>query len=262
MIGIFDSGIGGLTVVRALQQERSDLSFVYLGDTARTPYGNKSAETVRGYSEEAVRFLKEKGAEVIIIACNTASSVATESLREIFPDTPIFEVVTPAVAEAARKSTTGKIGVIATHATVRSRLYGKRLKEISPEMEVHSRPAPLLVPFVEEGWTDAPETEAVIGKYLAPFRDLEIDTLILGCTHYPMLKPLIKNRVGEHVRLIDSSEAAVKAFCATLDADSALDARLDKQGNSSFYVTDMTPNFASLASEWLGREITPLVTEI
>lgn len=262
MIGIFDSGIGGLTVVRALEQERPDLSFIYLGDTARTPYGSKSAEMVRGYSVEAVRFLKSQGAKVIIIACNTASSLATKTLRDTFPDTAIFEVVTPAVEAAARKSTSGKIGVIATHATVQSRLYGKRLKEISPAMEVYSRPAPLLVPFVEEGWLDAPETEAVIGKYVAPFRDHEIDTLILGCTHYPMLKALIKKRVGDDVYLIDSSEVAVKAFCATIDADSALKETLDTQGKSSFYVTDMTPHFTSLASGWLGREITPFVTEL
>lgn len=262
MIGIFDSGIGGLTVVRALQEARSDLSFVYLGDTARTPYGSKSAETVRGYSEEAVRFLKSKGAKAVIIACNTASSVATDHLRKAFPKLPIFEVITPAVAEAVRKSANRRIGVIGTHATVASGLYGTRLKEASPEIEVHSRPAPLLVPLVEEGWIDAAETGAIIGKYVAPFRDLDIDTLILGCTHYPMLKSRIAERMGEGVRLIDSAEAAAKAFCATIDAEPSLESRLDKRGHSSFYVTDMTPNFARLASEWLGREIVPLTIEL
>lgn len=262
MIGIFDSGVGGLTVVRALLAARPDLSFVYLGDTARTPYGNKSAETVRAYSEEAVGFLRKKGVKAVIVACNTASSVAIGHLRTVFSDMPFFEVISPAVVEALRKTLSGKIGVIGTRATIASGIYEKRLKEACSEFEVQSRPAPLLVPFVEEGWIDAPETAAVVGKYVAPFRDLDIDTLILGCTHYPMLAPVIAERVGEGVRLVDSAEAAASAFCATIDAEPSLDDRLDKRGHSLFYVTDITPSFARLASEWLGREITPLITEL
>lgn len=255
MIGIFDSGIGGLTVVRALKALRPDLSFVYLGDTARTPYGTKSPETIRRYSEEAAGFLAKKGARAVIIACNTASSLATGHLREKFPGLPVFEVVAPAVEAALSASKNGRIGVIGTRATIGSGIYEQRLRAGRRDVEVFSRPAPLLVSLVEEGWIDTPETSAIVGKYVAPLREEEIDTLILGCTHYPLLKRTIAERLGPQVRLIDSAEAAAKAFCATIETDAALDAVLQKKGRTSFFVTDPTPLFAALGSEWLGAEI-------
>ena len=255
MIGLFDSGIGGLTVVRALRAARPELSYVYLGDTARTPYGPKSPETIRRYSEEAVDFLKAKGAKAIIIACNTASSLAAEHLRARHPELPIFEVVGPAVRMAARASTKKKIGLIGTRATVASGIYERRLKELDPAIEVVARPAPLLVSLVEEGWIDQPETATIVGKYLAPIRESEVDALILGCTHYPILKDAIARAMGESVKLVDSAEAVAQEFCATLERDAALAASLAKDGRASYFTTDPTPAFSELGARWLGTEI-------
>lgn len=262
MLGIFDSGVGGLTVVRALKRARPDLSFVYLGDTARTPYGAKTPETIRVYSEEAVRFLKGKGAGAVIVACNTASSLAAGHLRERFPETPVFEVILPAVRAALRATKNGRIGVLGTRATVASGAYERALLAAEPETRVFSQAAPLLVPLVEEGWSATPEAAAVVGKYVAPLREEGIDALILACTHYPLLKDVIAERAGPGVRLIDSAEAAAEAFCATLEQDPGLERALDRKGVSSFYVTDLTPSFQPVASEWLGEPVAVEKTEL
>ena len=255
MIGLFDSGIGGLTVVRALRDARPDLSYVYLGDTARTPYGGKSPETIRRYAEEAADFLLGQGAKTIIIACNTASALAAEHLRARHPGLPIFEVVGPAVRAAVRASARKKIGLIATRATVGSGVYETRLKEADPAIEVVARAAPLLVSLVEENWIDQPETASIVAKYLAPIRQAEVDALILGCTHYPILKDRIAAAMGEEVALIDSAEAVVREFCATLGKNPALSASLETRGTASYFVTDPAPAFETLGSAWLGAPV-------
>ncbi len=255
MIGLFDSGIGGLTVVRALRAARPDLSYVYVGDTARAPYGTKSPETIRRYAEEAAAFLKAKGAKAIIIACNTASSLAAEHLREAHPELPIFEVVGPAVRMAQRVSAKKKIGLIGTRATVASGIYERRLKELDPSIEIVAKAAPLLVSLVEEGWIDQPETATIVGKYLASIREAEVDALILGCTHYPILKDLIAKTMGESVKLVDSAEGVVAEFCATLERDPSFAASLDTSGRTAHFVTDPTPAFSTLGSRWLGTDI-------
>ena len=193
MIGIFDSGIGGLTVARAIEQVLPNRSLLYFGDTARTPYGTKSAQVITEYSLRNCEFLLKNGAELIVIGCNSASSVATERLRQEF-DVPILEVISPAVKRAAEVTKSGKIGVIGTRATVQSGVYEHMLKASLPECKVFSVPCPLLVPLVEEGWTNRQETKMIIRRYLHPFKDKQIDTLILGCTHYPLLKELIGKR--------------------------------------------------------------------
>lgn len=255
MIGLFDSGIGGLTVVRALRAARPDLSYVYLGDTARTPYGGKSPETIRRYAEEAADFLLAQGAKTIIIACNTVSALAAEHLRARHSKTSIFEVVGPAVRAAARASKKKKIGLIATRATVASGIYETRLREIDPSIEVVARHAPLLVSLVEENWIDQPETSAIAAKYLAPVRQAEVDALILGCTHYPILKDRIAAVMGEGVALIDSAEAVVKEFCATLEKDPTLAASLDTGGRAAYFVTDPAPSFETVGSAWIGAPV-------
>lgn len=255
MIGIFDSGIGGLTVVRALRARRPDLPFVYLGDTARAPYGTKSPETIRRYAEECARFLIGRGAKAVVIACNTASSLAAEHLRARFPGTPVFEVIAPAVAAALAATRNGKIGVIGTRATVGSGVYEKKLKAENQKLEIFSSPAPLLVSLVEENWIREPETAAIVGKYLAPLAEKGIDALILGCTHYPILKEVIAARLGPGVALVDSAEAVAEAFYATLEREPSLRELLAGGGNSSFFVTDPTPAFAALGSEWLGLPV-------
>ena len=204
MIGIFDSGIGGMTVARAVEQLLPDYSIVYFGDIARTPYGSKSAATITEYSLRNTEFLLKKGAEIIIIACNTASSVATEALRREF-QVPIIEVITPAATKAIATTRTGRIGVIGTRATIRSGVYEQTICGQRPDFHVFSEACPLLVPLVEEGWTNKQEAKMIIRRYLHPLKDRQIDTLVLGCTHYPLLTKLIQARVGKRVTLIDSS---------------------------------------------------------
>lgn len=211
MIGIFDSGIGGLTVARAIENLLPQYSLLYFGDTARTPYGTKSAEVITQYSVRNTEFLLQNGAELIIIGCNSASSVATQRLRDTF-DVPILEVITPAAQTAVAASSNSRIGVIGTRATILSSVYENTLKTLSPRCRVFSMPCPLLVPLVEEGWSTQRETKMIIRRYLQPLKDKQIDTLILGCTHYPLLKNLIQKRIGNKVRLIDSSIETAKTL--------------------------------------------------
>ena len=191
MLGIFDSGIGGLTVVRALLRSYPQTPFVYLGDTARTPYGNKSPDRVRQYAIEDARFLLERGATDIVIACNTASALALDVLRSTFHDTRFFDVITPAVS-AVVSSSWYKVGVIGTRATIGSDIYASRIATAKPVVEVTSIACPLFVPLVEEGWVRFPETKRIVRRYLSPLRQKQIDALILGCTHYPLLESVIR----------------------------------------------------------------------
>jgi len=255
MIGIFDSGIGGLTVVRALRAARPDLSYLYLGDTARAPYGTKSPETIRRYAEDCTDFLLSKGAKAVVIACNTASSLASEHLRARHPGLPIFEVVGPAVRAALAASKTKRVGLIGTRATVGSGVYEKMLKAADPSVEVVARHAQLLISLVEEGWVDSPETSSIVAKYVGPIREASVDALILGCTHFPILKALIASAMGEGVALVDSAEAVVAEFRATLEADAAFEASLDRSGSASYYVTDPTPAFSEIGSAWIGAPL-------
>lgn len=245
MIGLFDSGIGGLTVVRELLRQKADASFVYLGDTARTPYGNKSAETVTRYSIENAKFLLDHGATSIVIACNSASAVATEALRAAYPGVPVFEVVTPAV-EDALKVTKGRIGVIGTRATIGSGTYAKRLAQ--KKVEVLSVACPLFVPLVEEGWLDDSETKRIVRRYLSPLRTANIDTMILGCTHYPLLAPIIQRYMGKKVTLIDSGASVV----GRLFSDPKL---RHGTGEQTFYLTDASKRSDEIAAKWLGRPV-------
>jgi len=246
MIGIFDSGVGGMTVARMVEHFLPNYPILYLGDIARTPYGTKSASTIIEYSRRNVGFLLEQGATLIVIACNTASSVATDTLRREFA-TPIFEVITPAVAAANAASRSGRIGVIGTSATVRSAMYEKLLREARPDCQVFQRACPLLVPLVEEGWLNRQETKMIIRRYLHPLKNRQIDTLVLGCTHYPLLAPLIQPRIGKKVRLIDSSLATAAFLQQTLSQRADLAARLEPGGENRFFVTDRTESVQKIA---------------
>ncbi|MBW1747843.1 MAG: glutamate racemase, partial [Deltaproteobacteria bacterium] len=216
MIGIFDSGIGGLTVVKSLMEELPGYNMIYFGDTARTPYGSKSPETVVRYALENTDFLLKQGAKLIVMACNTASSVAADRVAENY-DIPIFEVVTPATEQAVKISNTLTIGVIGTRATVKSGIYEHKIMALKPDAKVYSAACPLLVPLVEEGWMKKPETVMIIKKYLHPLKVRQIDTLILGCTHYPLLKDKIQRKIGKRVHIIDSSIAIAENVKFFLD---------------------------------------------
>lgn len=253
MIGIFDSGIGGLTVARAIERLLPNSSLLYFGDTARTPYGTKSADVIIDYSLRNGEFLLKQGATVIVIGCNSASSVATERLRAEF-HVPVVEVIGPAAQRAVKLTQTGKIGVIGTRATVRSGIYEKTVAILNRKYRVYSQPCPLLVPLVEEGWINKRETKMIIRKYLHPLKDKQIDTLILGCTHYPILKHLIQIRVGKKVAIIDSSIEVARAI-QDLIARSPGIQQEDTTADHQFYFSDITDAARNAALAIFGRPV-------
>ncbi|MEM7482310.1 MAG: glutamate racemase [Acidobacteriota bacterium] len=211
-IGVFDSGIGGLTVAAALRRRLPMESIVYLGDTARLPYGNKSPETVRRYTRRNVDFLLDRGVKAVVVACNTASALA---LDELHPEVPIWGVIGPGARRAAETSG-GRVAVIATRATVLSGAYQRALEAERSDLAIESRACPLFVPLVEEGWHDDAITEEVARRYLAPLFDWGADTLVLGCTHYPLLRPVLARVAGPEVTLVDSADAVADAVAEGL----------------------------------------------
>jgi glutamate racemase len=255
MIGIFDSGVGGLTVARAIMQQIPGYDIVYFGDTARTPYGTKSAETVIDYTVSNIEFLLSRGAKLIVIACNTASSVATAPVLKQF-SVPIFEVITPAVELAVQASKNLNFGIMGTRATITSGIYETKIIENQPQARVYSVACPLLVPLVEEGWLDKAETAMIVKKYLQPLKTRQIDTLILGCTHYPLLKKVIQRKIGKRVHLIDSSISVSNSVKAFLSANSQIDRRLGRNGHLTLFVSDVTDQFKKIAEMTLKTKIT------
>lgn len=245
-IGVFDSGVGGLTVVAALQRHLPGESILYLGDTARLPYGTKSPATVGRYTDRNVQFLVGRGVKAVVVACNTASAVA---LDRIETPVPLWGVIEPGARQAVA-ATAGRVGVIATESTVRSSAYDRALKRLRPELQVTSRACPLFVPLVEEGWHDDPVTVEIARRYLEPLLAEKIDTLVLGCTHYPLLVPLLQRLTGGEVALIDSAEAVAAEVADELG-------RLDLLANEDrpehhFCVTDAGERFARIARMVLG----------
>jgi glutamate racemase len=255
MIGVFDSGLGGLTVVKEIINQVPEYKIIYFGDTARTPYGTKSAETVTRYAIENTRFLLKKGAKIIVVACHTVSSTAMPVLRELFPEVPFFEVVTPSMKKALKLTKNKKIGLIATRTTVESRIYDKLFQEADPEIKLYSQPAPLLVPLIEEGWLKKPETRRIVKKYLIPLKMRGIDTLILGCTHYPLIKKVIQEKVGKRRKLVDPSEEVALDVKNFIENHPEFKENLILNGEPEIYVSDITPNFERIAKLFLGRKI-------
>lgn len=251
-VGIFDSGIGGLTVVKALSQLLPQETLIYFGDTARTPYGTKSAEVVRRYSVENADFLIEKGVKLLVVACNTSSSVAIETLREKY-DIPVVGVIEPGAAAAAKVSRNGRIGVIATEATIASGSYTRALRSLRPDLEIYTRACPLFVPLAEEGWTDNEVARATAHLYLRSLRRSGIDTLILGCTHYPLLRGVIAATMGSAVTLVDSATATAAAVRDILDARRLR--RRRGQGTTCFFVSDAPERFVKVGSRFLGAQV-------
>jgi glutamate racemase len=247
-IGVFDSGVGGLTVVRALRQRLPGESILYLGDTARLPYGTKSPATVRQYTRRNVEFLEARGVKAVVVACNTATALALDDLPT---PVPVWGVVLPGAERAALHSR-GRVGVIATEATILSDAYGRALRRLRPELEILSQACPLFVPLVEEGWLDDPLTEEVARRYLEPLLRARIDTLVLGCTHYPLLEPVLRRVMGDSVELVDS--AAAVAERTALDLGRAGLAAAGGEPEPHFCVTDSGERFARLARMILGDE--------
>ncbi|HJQ25758.1 MAG TPA: glutamate racemase [Blastocatellia bacterium] len=257
-IGIFDSGVGGLTVFRALERRLPNESLIYLGDTARVPYGTRSPETVERYAIEDAGFIRSKNIKVIAIACNTVSALAANRLREAF-DVPVLGVIRPGARRAVAATRSGYVGVIATEGTVASGAYERAMLALNPKLEVISRACPLFVPLAEEGWLNHPVTRQVAEEYLKEMRASRVDTLVLGCTHYPILRPLIDEVMGDHIAFIDSGEAVADEVAHLLEERGLLRQSAEPR-TTSFYVTDAAVRFRRVAELFLGRPLEAVET--
>ncbi|MCK4716037.1 MAG: glutamate racemase [Candidatus Marinimicrobia bacterium] len=252
-IGVFDSGLGGLTVVNQLMKHLPGESIIYFGDTARVPYGSKSPLTIQKFSQQIVRFLQNQGVKLIVVACNTASSVALDQVKES-SSVSVIDVIEPGARAALRVSVSRRIGIIGTTATISAGKYEKILKTLETNVSVFSQACPLFVPLVEEGWIDSPVTEQIAKIYLNSLMQNKIDSLILGCTHYPIIKEIIKKIVDGNVQIIDSAiETAVKVR-KTLKSHHLLnEAKTDSK--HLFYVSDFPQKFAEIARRLLGQPL-------
>jgi glutamate racemase len=258
-IGVFDSGLGGLTVARAIAERLPNERLVYLGDTARVPYGTRSAHTILRYARSCAAHLAKHDIKLLVVACNTVSAVALPMLR-VELDVPVLGVIEPGARAGVQASKTGKIGVIATAGTVGSGAYPRAVAGVSTRAEVHQRPAPLLVPLVEEGWLEGEVPALVVQRYLRPLVDEGIDALILGCTHYPLLRRILEAEAallaGVPLAIVDSAEATANELADIL-ADRSM-ARTESGGELSLMVTDLPGRFAEVAARFLGRDVSGL----
>jgi len=261
-IGVFDSGLGGLTAVRELSRLLPGEKLVYFGDTGRVPYGGRSRETILKYARQDVAFLRQFDLKAVVIACGTVSTTALDTLRteNLFP---VWGVVEPAVQAAAAATKNKKVGLIGTAATIRSGAYEKALAAIDPSIEVVARACPLFVPLVENGRTQPGDVviETVCGEYLEDLKRAEVDTLILGCTHYPLLKEVIGACMGPEVELIDVGAACARYVAGELKQANLL-AEEDENSGCSYYVSDTVDGFSALASRFLGRDVTGFVQRV
>ena len=257
-IGIFDSGVGGLTVYRALHERLANERFVYLGDTARVPYGTKSLATVERYAVENSKFLEAHGIKLLVVACNTASALALPAIRRAVK-VPVVGVIEPGARAAVNAAQGGQIGVIATEATVQSQAYSRAIESIDPAVKVIEKACPLFVSLAEEGWADSDVVRIVARDYLSELKNQSVQALVLGCTHYPILRDAITEAVGVNVKLIDSGEAAAGEVESLLDRlQLANESRMFNQERQlcddldHFYVTDAATRFANVAERFLG----------
>ncbi len=254
-IGIFDSGVGGLTVLKALGRLLPGEDFLYLGDTARVPYGSRSRDTIVRYSLENAGFLVEQGIKLLVVACNTSSAAALEAIAAAVP-APVIGVVEPGARAAVQASAAGRIAVVGTEATIASDAYARTIRRLSPGAEVYSRACPLLVPLAEEGWLDNDVAERVVAYYVEGFAGAAVDTLLLGCTHYPLLRPLFARVLGPAVRIVDSAEATAQAVSEFLAARQlGRPDALGRRGERHFFVTDAPERFVRVGRLFLGPEV-------
>ena len=253
-IGVFDSGVGGLTVVGQMQRILPEEDIVYFGDTARVPYGTKSKETVTKFSVENVEFLMEKNVKLVVVACNTASSLSLDFLKRCFK-VPILGVIEPGAKGAVSATRNNRVGIIGTNATVSSGAYERAVKKINPRVSVYAESCPLFVPLVEEGWLGRDVTRDIAAIYLAPFKTKKIDTLVLGCTHYPLLKEVVQDVIGSKVVLVDSAMEVAKEARLILDSSGILN-RPGRTGKHCFFVSDEPARFVRMAQRFLKRRIT------
>lgn len=252
-IGVFDSGLGGLTVVKEIMRELPLEEVVYFGDTARVPYGTKSRESIVRFSKENVAILLKYKVKMVVVACNTASSLALSALRDVFA-VPIIGVIKPGARKAVQITRNKRVGIIATSATINSGEYTKEIHRLEPSIKAASQMCPLFVPLVEEGWFDKKVTFKIAEEYLNPLKKVKIDTLILGCTHYPLLKGVLKEVMGKDVVLVDSAQEVALEVKQLLEVTKK-NRRLNKKSPPVFLVSDEPRHFSQLARRFLGFAI-------
>jgi len=252
-IGVFDSGVGGLTVVRALMERLPFENILYFGDTARVPYGIKSVETITSYAAQITEFLLRQEVKLLIIACNTMAAVAREAVDSL-SQVPVLDVIDAGARSAVADSRSRSVGVIGTTATINSNAYARAIHRYAPDMRIYSQACPLFVPLVEEGWLDHPVTRLTAQEYLKPLLAEQIDALVLGCTHYPLLKAMLKGVVGPDIRLVDSADSMSDITAAVLQ-ETGLANPSGRPPNYHFYVTDVPLRFQSIGERFLGRAL-------
>lgn len=252
-IGIFDSGVGGLTVLREIVRAMPQEDTIYFGDTARVPYGTKSPETVTRYALEITSFLVRRDIKLLVVACNTASAVALNSLKRHFP-IPVVGVIEPGARRAVEVTRNGRIGVIGTTGTIKSGAYTRAIKRLNPLVEVLSRACPIFVPLAEEGWTENEVARLTARSYLLELKESGVDTLVLGCTHYPLLTAIIAETMGPDVSLVDSAAETARTVAGILSKKKLLRPALEK-GNHHYYVSDIPASFIRVGNRFLGGRL-------
>jgi glutamate racemase len=260
VIGVFDSGIGGLTVLRSFLRDLPQYDYLYLGDSARTPYGNKSLDIIYEYTRQAVGFLFERGCVLIILACNTASAKALRRIQQQwlparFPDRRVLGVVIPLAEAGVEVTRFGRIGVIGTRATIESKVYEQELEKLRGGLKIHGLACPLLVPLVEEGWAGKPETNMILKKYLRRLKDAKVDTLILGCTHYPFLHKDIERIMGKNCKILNGPDTVSRKLVDYLRRHPEIEGRISKEGEITFFTTDEPGRFKRFGEKFLGQRI-------
>lgn len=255
-IGVFDSGVGGLTVAREIMRNLPNERIVYFGDTARVPYGSKSQETVIRYSRQIIRFLQTQQVKAIVIACNTASALALDAVEGEL-DIPILGVIRPGAKVAAETTKNKRVGVIATESTIRSGMYDRYIRAHDPEITVYGKACPLFVPLVEEGWLKDPVTEEVARRYLKELLEKDIDSLILGCTHYPLIRSLMRKIVGEKVTLVNPAYETARELARLLERDGLANdgSAASEEEKYQFFVSDAAEKFAEFANSILPYDV-------
>lgn len=272
MIGIFDSGFGGLTVLNELLKQLPEYNYIYLGDNARAPYGDKSQGVIYQYTKEAIDFLFAQGCELVIVACNTASAKALrriqrEYLPGKYPNKKVLGVLIPA-AEAVveyfkqRKKNNKIVGIIATRSTIESATYTAEIHKLDKEVEIIAKATPLLVPLIEEGWANRIETKKILRKYLNPLKQKKIEALILGCTHYPILNPIIQSLLGKNIKIINTPQAVAEKLAVYLTKHTEIEKRLIKQKQVKFYTTDNKARFLKFGKKFIDYKIDNLNTAV
>lgn len=261
MIGIFDSGVGGLTVAKEIFKQLPKCQTIYFGDTARLPYGTKGAEFVKKYSDKIVEWLLGKNAKIIIIACHTSSAWATDFLKNKYKNIPIFDMISFTAKEVSLSTKNKKVGIIGTPGTIKSSAWRRNLKKIDPSLKIYLQACPLFVPLAEEGWVNNDITAMIAKKYLEPLKKREIDTLVLGCTHYQLLSGVIKKFFGSDVKIINPAESVAKQIKKFLEENNAIKASVKKGSKHQFFFSDEPYNLEKISKICFGKKIKATVKD-